>query len=79
MIYGMKRTTVFLDAKVERELKRLAARRGVSFATIVREAAAAYVAPSGAGTVPAIAGRFSSGHKETAERADELLWHDPHQ
>lgn len=78
MMYGMRRTTVFLDTKTERELKRLAARRGVSFATIIREAAAAYVAAPAAGTVPAIAGRFSSGHKDTAERVDELLWPDPH-
>lgn len=74
----MKRTTVFLDPKVERELKRLAARRGVSFATVVREAMAAYVLVPAARPLPTIAGRFSSGRSDTSERVDELLWRNPH-
>jgi hypothetical protein len=74
----MKRTTIFLDPKVERELKRMASRRGVTFATVVREAMAAYLITPAAGTLPSIAGRFSSGKSDTAERADELLWKDPH-
>lgn len=74
----MKRTTIFLDPKVERELKRVAARRGVTFATVVREAMAAYLVKPPAGTLPSIAGRFSSGRTDTSERAEELLWKDPH-
>jgi hypothetical protein len=74
----MKRTTVFLDSKLERALKRIAARRGVSFAMVVREAMAAYVASPEAGTLPSIAGRFSSGTPDTSERVDELLWREPH-
>jgi predicted transcriptional regulator len=74
----MKRTTIFLDSKLERALKRLAARRGVSFAMVVREAMAAYVATPEAGTVPSIAGRFTSGKGDTSEQVDDLLWRDPH-
>jgi hypothetical protein len=74
----MKRTTVFVEARLERDLKRLAARRGVSFAAVVREAMAAYVARPGAGTLPSVAGRFSSGHSDTSERVDDLLVRDPH-
>jgi hypothetical protein len=74
----MKRTTIFLDPKVERELKRMATRRGVTFAAVVREAMAAYLVTPAAGKVPSIAGRFSSGRTDTSERADELLWKDPH-
>lgn len=75
----MKRTSIFLDEKIMRELNRLAQRRGVSFAWVVREAMATYVAePAAAGAVPSIAGQFSSGTRDTAERAEELLWKDPH-
>jgi len=75
----MKRTTVFLDDALLRALKRLAARRQVSFATVVREAASAYVAAPGlANAMPSVAGRFASGRTDTASRAHELLWQDPH-
>jgi hypothetical protein len=74
----MKRTTVFLEDKLLRDLKRLAEKRGVSFATVVREAAAAYVVEPVVGKVPSIAGQFASGKRDTAERAHELLWNDPH-
>jgi predicted transcriptional regulator len=75
----MKRTSIFLDEKIMRELNRLAYRRGVSFAWVVREAMAAYVAePAAAGTVPSVAGRFASGKSDTSARADDLLWKDPH-
>jgi hypothetical protein len=75
----MKRTTVFLEADLLQALKQMAARRQVSFATVVREAAAAYVAtPVSVGVLPSVAGRFASGSSDTAARVDELLWRDPH-
>jgi hypothetical protein len=75
----MKRTTVFLDDKLLGQLKRLAHRRGVSFASVVREAMATYVAePAALGTVPSVAGRFASGTDDTSARVDDLLWKDPH-
>ena len=78
-IYVMKRTTIFLDDGLLARARRLARRQGVSFATVVREALAAYLASPGADTsLPSIAGRFASGTDDTAERADELLWRDPH-
>jgi hypothetical protein len=75
----MKRTTVFLEESLEQEAKQLAQRQGVSFATVVREALAAYVTkPQHTGALPSVAGAFASGQTDTAERADELLWPDPH-
>lgn len=36
-IYGMKKTTLYLEADVDRALGRLAARRGVSKAEVIRD------------------------------------------
>ena len=56
----------------------LAGEHGVSLA-VVREALAEYVATAApAAELPSIAGKFSSGTTDTAERVDELLWRDPH-
>lgn len=75
----MKRTTIFVDDKLLRRLKQLAGRNGTSFATLVREALAAYVArPAGRAVLPSVAARFSSGLADTSARVDELLWKDPH-
>ena len=75
----MKRTSLFLDDKLLETLRRAADRRGVSVASLVREAVAAYLAPSSSSpNVPSIAGRFSSGKSDTSERVDELLWKHPH-
>jgi hypothetical protein len=71
----MKRTSLFLDDRIMADIRRLAAKRGVSVATIVREALASYVAePQEKGRVPSIAGRFKSGKRDTATRSNELLW-----
>jgi predicted transcriptional regulator len=76
----MRRTTIFLDDKLLRQLKRLAQRRGVSFASVVREAMATYVAePASAGAVPSVAGRFASDSADTSARVDDLLWKEPHE
>jgi len=75
----MKRTSLFIDEQTTRQLQKIAKTRGISFAAVVREALAGYVAgPERRSTVPSIAGRFSSGFADTSERADELLWPDPH-
>ncbi len=75
----MKRTSLFLDDKLLRALRRAAAKDGVSVASLVREAVARYLAePRLTGRIPSIAGRFSSGSRDTSVRADELLWRDPH-
>jgi len=79
-MYAMRRTSLFLDEQLLDRLQRTADKRGVSVATLVREAVAAYLAnPTSAARLPSIAGQFGSGHGDTAERADELLWSDPHE
>ena len=79
-MYAMKRTSLFLDAKLLRDLKRAADRRRVSVASIVREAVARYLAePASEGQLPSVTGKFASGKKTTASRVDDLLWHNPHE
>lgn len=75
----MKRTSLFLDDGIMAEVRRLAKRRGVSVATVVREALAAYVAePTDKKRLPSITGRFISGKRNTASRVDQFLWQEPH-
>jgi len=72
----MKRTTIFIEPQLERELQALARRRGRPMAAIVREAVAQYVAadrerrPSRLGFVAS--GR--SGRRDIAERHEDLLF-----
>ncbi len=78
-IYVMKRTTVFLDDSILVKANRYAEKHGTSFASVVREALAVFLTrPAEESMLPSIAGRFSSGRTDTSERADELLWRDPH-
>ena len=78
----MKRTTLFLDEQLEHDLRLLSKRKGLPLASVVREAMAQYVVAEkarGQGSVRFMAaGR--SGHSDTAERQEELLWGDlePH-
>lgn len=70
----MKRTTVFLDEGLERDVKALAQRQGRPAASVVREALAEYVARNRERR-PALsfvaAGR--SGRRDVAERHEEIL------
>ena len=76
----MHRTSLFLDADMMKRIQKIARTRGVSFATVVREALAQYVIGAEPATsVPSIAGRFSSGETDTSERVDDLLWRNPHE
>ncbi len=75
----MKRTSLFLDAKILQSLKRAAQREQVSVASLVREAISRYLAePATAARLPSVTGRFSSRMGDTSKRTDELLWRDPH-
>lgn len=76
----MRRTTIFIDPGLLDRAQEAARKEGKSFASLVREAVAAYLDrdPEASGGLPSIAGRFSSGRSDTAERSDELLWEDPH-
>ena len=72
----MKRTTIFIEPQLERELQALARRSGRPMAAIVREALAQYVAadkerrPVRLGFVAS--GR--SGRSDIADRHEELLF-----
>ena len=71
----MKRTTIFMPEELERDLYVYAKRSGRPAAAIVREAIAAYiVAGPHAQTLPTFVGAFDSGHADTAERHDDLLF-----
>jgi hypothetical protein len=77
----MKRTTVFLDEGLERDLKALAARKGEPAASLVREALGEYIVRQRS-EAPRLgflaAGR--SGRSDVAETHEELLFRElsPH-
>jgi hypothetical protein len=78
-MYGVKRTTIFLDPELLRAAQTAARREGRSFAAVVREALVAYLnRPAAEGRLPSLAGKFASGTSDTSVRADDLLWKDPH-
>jgi predicted transcriptional regulator len=70
----MKRTTIFVPEALERDLQLYARREGRPTAAIVREALAAYIAGRPAAGLPSFTGAFDSGHTDTAERHDELIF-----
>lgn len=71
----MKRTTVFVPEALERDLQLYASREGKPTAAVVREALAEYMARrQPAAGLPSFAGAFASGHADTAERHEELLF-----
>jgi hypothetical protein len=78
----MKRTTLFLDESTERELRLMAQRKKLPVAALVRDALGRYLhevnRSKGLRLRFLAVGR--SGHHDTAERAEELLWGDlqPH-
>lgn len=78
-MYVMKRTSIFVDEKLLRQARKYGRETGMSFATIVREALARYLANPAGGDLPSVAGRFSSGTKDTSSRVHELLWRQPHE
>ena len=79
----MNRTSIFLEEQLQREVQRLAERKGISFAAAVREALAAYVATPNSAAIPALAGSFASEHSDTTvdpvhpDRASVLVTSGP--
>ena len=78
----MKRTTLFLEEGTERELRLLAQRKKLPVAALVRAALERYLYEAKRGKAMRLRflGAGRSGHHDTAERAEELLWDDlqPH-
>jgi len=74
----MKRTTIFVDEGLEYDLKAIARRRGEPMASIVREALVEYVAGEKQAGGPSLSfvAAGASGHHDTAERHEELLWQE---
>jgi hypothetical protein len=71
----MKRTTIFIPESLERDLQLYARRTGKPAAAVVREAIAEYIAGGRAPAVlPSFTGVFDSGHTDTAERHEDLLF-----
>ena len=66
----MERTTVYLDTALKRKLKEAAARRGVSEASLLREALAAYLQE---GERPRLRPVGKSTDGGVAHRVDEAL------
>ncbi len=68
-----QKTTVYLDADDYRRLKRLAARRRLPPAQLVREAVAEYVVEHVTPRVARSVGAFASRRSDLSERAEDLL------
>lgn len=75
----MKRTTIFIEEGIERELRLVARRRGSSVAAVVRRAIAREVAAEARPPLSFI-GIGDSGRSDVAERHEEFLWKalEPH-
>ena len=71
-IYGMTKTTVYLDAEISVTLRQLATQEGRPQAELIREALADYARKRKRPAIPGV-GAFDSGHTDTAEQAENLL------
>jgi hypothetical protein len=71
MMYGMRRTTVYLPDGLKRDMARASARAGLSEAEFIRQAVARAV-NAGAPPAPKLP-LFRSGAPTLAERVDEAL------
>ena len=77
----MKRTTIFLDERVEGDLRAVSRRRKQPVAATIREALARFVADEvRAGETLRFVAVGRSGHRDTARRHEALLWKglEPH-
>jgi predicted transcriptional regulator len=72
-IYGMEKTTVYLDSADHRRLKAMAEAAHRPAAELIREAVAEYVRRHGGSSRPSSLGAARSGRGDLAERAEELL------
>ena len=74
----MKRTTIFIDESLERDLQMLAERQGRSKAAVVRTALERFVTQEKqrAELELGFVGVGRSGRSDIAERHEEYLWQD---
>ena len=72
-IYGMEKTTVYLNKGDYRRLKALAKEAGRPVAELVREVVAEYAARHGAAVRPSSIGVGRSGRGDLSECAEDLL------
>ena len=78
IICHMKRTTIFVPEPLERDLQLYARSQRKPVAFVVREALAEYLAAHlSAPALPSFVGVGKSGHPDTAERHEDLLWTAP--
>lgn len=76
----MKRITIFIDEAVEADMRAVARQEGRPLAAVVREAFGDYLRnrKQRKGKRLAFIAVGRSGHRDTAERNEELLWQTPH-
>ena len=72
----MKRTTLFIDEAVEKDLQAIARRQGRKKAAVTRDAIARYVAQEKIriGASLSIVAMERSGRSDTAETHEDILW-----
>jgi predicted transcriptional regulator len=71
-IYGMVKTTVYLESDLALSLRRMAESEGRSQAELIREALETYTRGRKR-TLPRGLGKYSSGEKDVSERTKEIL------
>jgi hypothetical protein len=71
-LYGVTKTTVYLDSDTVLALRQMAATQGRSQADLIRAALEAYTRKIKRPKIPGI-GEFHSGHTDTSEQAEEML------
>jgi len=69
----MKRTTVFLQEELDREVKALAERQGRPAASVIREALSEYVGRHRGDCTLSFLAAGRSGRRDVAERHEEIL------
>lgn len=73
--YDMKRTTIFADEELLREIREISAEENRSIAEVMREAMMSYVGRKRKKKNKlSFVGVGKSGRKDIAERHEELLW-----
>ena len=71
-LYGVTKTTVYLDPDTVLALRQMAETQGRSQAELIRDALEAYTRKAKRPKIPGI-GEFDSGHTDTSECAEQLL------